>query len=144
MSRRWKLRSRIVPEYALFNNDKERDRVSEQFRSSSKFAQIIWIWSFLYVVCLAGYYLLPEHWPFKLISERFHLFLNGMGLFLFVAIIFINAKSPQKFLRQELCKRGIPICIKCGYDLRGQTEPRCPECGQEFDEKLLTNSDTQK
>ena len=24
-------------------------------------------------------------------------------------------------------------CLNCGYDLRGQVEPRCPECGSEFD-----------
>ena len=24
-------------------------------------------------------------------------------------------------------------CQQCGYDLRGQTLPRCPECGTEFD-----------
>jgi len=24
-------------------------------------------------------------------------------------------------------------CLDCGYALRGQTEPRCPECGREFD-----------
>jgi hypothetical protein len=24
-------------------------------------------------------------------------------------------------------------CNQCGYDLRGQTTPRCPECGAEFD-----------
>jgi len=23
-------------------------------------------------------------------------------------------------------------CLECGYDLRGQTEPRCPECGTPF------------
>jgi len=23
-------------------------------------------------------------------------------------------------------------CPKCGYDLRGQQECRCPECGQQF------------
>ncbi len=23
-------------------------------------------------------------------------------------------------------------CIKCGYDLRGQVNPQCPECGREF------------
>ena len=23
-------------------------------------------------------------------------------------------------------------CAKCGYDLHGLTEPRCPECGREF------------
>ncbi len=24
-------------------------------------------------------------------------------------------------------------CRTCGYDLRGQTQPRCPECGRHFD-----------
>ncbi len=43
----------------------------------------------------------------------------------------------QRMLRQELAARGVPICIRCGYDLRGQTEPRCPECGAGFDSSLL-------
>jgi hypothetical protein len=41
----------------------------------------------------------------------------------------------------ERCVRigsaGRPKCRKCGYDLRGQREPRCPECGTEFDEAIL-------
>ena len=24
-------------------------------------------------------------------------------------------------------------CARCGYDLQGLTEPRCPECGTPFD-----------
>ena len=24
------------------------------------------------------------------------------------------------------------VCDSCGYDLRGQIEPRCPECGEPF------------
>ncbi len=43
----------------------------------------------------------------------------------------------QRRLRAELVARGIPVCIGCGYDLRGQTEPRCPECGGHFPEELL-------
>jgi hypothetical protein len=42
----------------------------------------------------------------------------------------------RKLLRQRLIAAGVPICIQCGYDLRGQTEPRCPECGKAFDEVL--------
>lgn len=33
-------------------------------------------------------------------------------------------------LRQRLNALGKPTCIGCGYDLRGQVEPRCPECGR--------------
>lgn len=29
-------------------------------------------------------------------------------------------------------------CQRCGYHLRGLTEPRCPECGTPFDPTLLT------
>ena len=32
---------------------------------------------------------------------------------------------------------GRPKCAKCGYDLRGQRETRCPECGTEFDRDKL-------
>ena len=28
-------------------------------------------------------------------------------------------------------------CLNCGYDLRGQVEPRCPECGTEFDPESI-------
>ena len=43
----------------------------------------------------------------------------------------------RRFLRQQLVAQGVPICLKCGYDVRGQTEPRCPECGTPFDAELL-------
>ena len=33
------------------------------------------------------------------------------------------------FLRHYLNEHGIPVCRNCGYDLRGQVDPRCPECG---------------
>lgn len=32
----------------------------------------------------------------------------------------------------------LPICARCGYDCRGQTTPRCPECGADLDPELLT------
>ena len=38
----------------------------------------------------------------------------------------------QRFLRQQLLAAGVPLCLKCGYDLRG-SEGCCPECGNEFE-----------
>ena len=46
----------------------------------------------------------------------------------------------RRLLRKRLIATGVPICIKCGYDLRGQTEPRCPECGTAFERTLLTKT----
>lgn len=33
----------------------------------------------------------------------------------------------------SLDPQKLPHCLKCGYSLTGLTEPRCPECGREFD-----------
>ncbi len=49
-------------------------------------------------------------------------------------------RRAQRLLRELLIERGILVCVHCGYDLRGQTEPRCPECGRAFDPELLRES----
>ena len=43
----------------------------------------------------------------------------------------------RRFIRQFLQEQGVPVCLNCGYDLRGQTEPRCSACGEVFDTRLL-------
>ncbi len=37
-----------------------------------------------------------------------------------------------RVLRTELRRRGIPICIACGYEGGDIDATRCPECGVEF------------
>ncbi len=37
----------------------------------------------------------------------------------------------RRFLRERLSASGIPICVKCGYDLTGNESGTCPECGRE-------------
>jgi uncharacterized paraquat-inducible protein A len=46
-------------------------------------------------------------------------------------------RSAQQELRLYLREQGIPVCLHCGYNLRGQVEARCPECGRPFDPALL-------
>ncbi len=67
--------------------------------------------------------------------------LPGWSHILIVAAMLLGAvllavrciKRPfQRYLRAELNRRGIAICTRCGYDLRGQTDARCPECGLPF------------
>jgi hypothetical protein len=54
-----------------------------------------------------------------------------------VFLIWFFRREIQRRLRLQLLQEGVPICIDCGYQLRGLTEPRCPECGKPFDAKLL-------
>jgi hypothetical protein len=42
----------------------------------------------------------------------------------------MRSATVRRNLREQLIARGVPICLHCGYDLRGQIEPRCPECGK--------------
>ena len=46
-------------------------------------------------------------------------------------IIWIFKRQIHRQLRRNLTARGLPTCIRCGYDLRGLPDesPRCPECG---------------
>lgn len=71
-------------------------------------------------------------WNFRLGEEFLFilaplLLLAGMfsGLFWFRA----RRRAYQTEVRRQLLARGIPVCLNCGYSLRGQTEPRCSECG---------------
>lgn len=49
----------------------------------------------------------------------------------------INAGAMRRMARKMLWERGYPVCLKCGYDLAQLTQPRCPECGTEFDEAAI-------
>ena len=48
-----------------------------------------------------------------------------------------SKRHLRRRLRKRLFELGIPVCDRCTYHLRGQTEPRCPECGRQFDPTLL-------
>ena len=60
-----------------------------------------------------------------------------------VSLAFVIS-SPALLLRWMRSKRREPgVCSQCGYDLRGQVKPRCPECGTPFNE-TISQSDTQE
>lgn len=48
-------------------------------------------------------------------------------------LMWLSRGRIRRELRQQLIDAGFAICGPCGYDLRGLTEPRCPECGQPFE-----------
>ncbi len=52
-----------------------------------------------------------------------------LGLYMAVVMNLVFRNPARKSLRRSLLRLGVPICVGCGYDVRGQQEPRCPECG---------------
>lgn len=53
---------------------------------------------------------------------------------LFLTLRLYHRLTTRKRIRHMLLGLGIPICAKCGYDLRGQSvnEQRCSECGHPY------------
>jgi len=81
----------------------------------------------------------------------------------FITSFWLLRNRVRRQLRRELIRRGVPVCVSCGYDLRGLvrtdpppppwpqppanyrfvTEPdieaQCPECGGSFANLLKIN-----
>ena len=53
----------------------------------------------------------------------------GPWLLLIPLMFAMYRKWMRAFLREYLNEHGIAVCRSCGYDLRGQAHPLCPECG---------------
>jgi hypothetical protein len=50
------------------------------------------------------------------------------GAWPFLALVRFAGRHWRRYRRRT---RG--FCVRCGYNLRGLTSPRCPECGVEFE-----------
>lgn len=135
------------PELRLFDSDEEREKMLAESKS-------VWeIFIFFFVILIVTPVILKlVHYMQQGVSRLLpglgasyanRLFLvlmmsAALGLVMRVLLIPLR-KRQQRVLREKLVEKGVPICIECGYDLRGQIEPRCPECGTGFDPKLLKN-----
>ena len=53
-----------------------------------------------------------------------------MPTFFFVIVFFF---SYDPLLRSRRKRKKLGLCVKCGYDLTGLPEPRCPECNTQFE-----------
>jgi hypothetical protein len=55
-------------------------------------------------------------------------------------IRFLHRWGAGTFLRGKLLEAGVPVCLPCGYLLRGlpAETTKCPECGKAIDERART------
>lgn len=59
---------------------------------------------------------------------------GALAFLLVVNVTFVvGRRSIRRSLRASLRRRGIPMCVVCGYNLRNLPQRRCPECGHAFD-----------
>ena len=68
-------------------------------------------------------------------------FVAAVGMCWSLSLVFgLNLLWRKAWIRELRCllrERGVPICLHCGYDLRGLAEARCPECGHVFEPQVL-------
>jgi hypothetical protein len=59
----------------------------------------------------------------------------GMTIVGYVIVVYVAIRRDMpRALRKKLIECGVPVCLACGYDLRGLPRDRtqCPECGRQF------------
>ena len=61
--------------------------------------------------------------------------LSHLSLLLTLAFAILLTPALIRWTRhaREYRRRDIGLCVNCGYNLEGLTEPRCPECNTPFD-----------
>lgn len=143
---RWTLRSvlrEMFPELRHFPEDEQarawreaasRSRKTIVLRSILGAMIMIGIALFICEVAIFGCYpFFPDEllssvpWWGRLVGDvAMALFLVWLALA--VSWPFLVRQRVRRLLRQALARRGVPICVHCGYDLRGLGGTRCPEC----------------
>ena len=67
----------------------------------------------------------------KRVFQDIGLLMLGGGTAAYLVVCLVVARSVmRRSLRRLLVDCGIPVCIRCGYDLMGNVSGKCPECGE--------------
>lgn len=66
---------------------------------------------------------LMPRWLYEVLSN------GAVAVFVVLGLLWFSRRRFSRGMHEHLVERGMPTCLKCGYDLTGTTAPRCPECG---------------
>lgn len=61
----------------------------------------------------------------------------GIVTGLVVTTRLLHRWGTARDLRVKLLEAGVPVCLGCGYNLRGLKAARCPECGRGLDPRAM-------
>jgi len=99
----------------------------------------LWLLPYFFDFPISVGYLLIAKEPYMasvLTPTLYHCIAGGIQYYLLVCLVL--------YIRERIVigrRRRQNVCTKCGYILQGLTEPRCPECGELFDPKILPPQD---
>ena len=131
--------TRLYPELLRLDTDIERKKLLRDARIWGRGGR--WSWRRLlvilgiYVGIIALSLFLRRAWSTNVYIQQWTGLVRAgvVGGFAVWALDWIWRRPLRDQIRRELIKRGILICQRCGYNLTGLAEPRCPECGTTFD-----------
>jgi len=78
---------------------------------------------------------LPHYWESP---RKWRLQVRGfmVDMVIWATPVYVVGRVLQSWQVRRLKRRLTNgLCVNCGYDLRGLTLPRCPECGAPFDQR---------
>lgn len=125
-----------VPERELFETVDEADEFARSvMRRDNWNVRLI----FPAIVCSAVFVLLPLYvvdllrdvvpWPGGFTWWQRGTLLAGVAAYTWFCLRGYRRGLRQE-LRNELARRGVPICPHCHYCLKSVSDARCPECGK--------------
>ncbi len=118
------------PELEFFENEQEAAKALKQTRMKL-LPHLFWAMPTMGLTYLAVSTLIIPLFPLPSLLSNL-LFIGG-----FLATGFYGVHRPlrrwmSRDLRKQLNALGIPICLNCACDLRGQDQNRCPKCSTAF------------
>jgi hypothetical protein len=132
-----------LPEMDYFESDENRQAALRRIAQAAGRPTSWGYWSgvgltvglCLGVMALSRFLLRFVQWP-TLMEKAL-----SLGLVIAVGLVLIRRLHRQnmpRMLRQELLGQGVPVCMTCGYLLRGMplAPGRCPECSRKFDGRV--------
>ena len=115
--------SRIFPELRLIDTPAERKQAMEKAQVSVMPTWAVGLFMLVVVACAVGMFLTLEAFAAPKWAHGI-----GFGILPPAAVavggIWLFRRRIQRSLRRQLIDHGVPVCLKCGYQLRGQVERR--------------------
>lgn len=126
---------KLFPELLLFEPGKDRRRMKRLMIRNSR---TVTAYIFFAVFCVFMVQSILQSTLAQLGLPHWAVTLSGSlsaGAVVY-ATIWVSRRKIRRYLREQLVKKGVSVCLECGYQLRGLVEPRCPECGTGFEMRL--------